>query len=268
MIVSLYNYPTFGHTEVTMQIGERLTIVSEYVTHNVSPLALFSPGQTKLLMIAHFLQQRWWFYDGKVNNHRTWELHSHQLHCQGHTQVRYTLTKKKCIMCLGAVCMCACLCMCETRGVMLAWKEGRGVPWRVGVVSVSVNFTSVETDVWNKTSVLSSGTSASASCTFRTPPVGNVLCYCYSGFSSPKNNMMMFFFLFFCLHDNTLFWCPTHLLWMSHASSAVCSGGCSQASAGTKPWSSSCNPITRMDPSWSVSQRQSEVRGFLSLRQK
>lgn len=31
MIVSLHNYPSFGHSESTMCIGERLTIITEYV---------------------------------------------------------------------------------------------------------------------------------------------------------------------------------------------------------------------------------------------
>lgn len=42
MIVSLYDYPSFGHTELTMCIGEQLTILSEYVI-NVSSPPLFSP---------------------------------------------------------------------------------------------------------------------------------------------------------------------------------------------------------------------------------
>ncbi|KAG7229652.1 hypothetical protein INR49_012696 [Caranx melampygus] len=36
MTVSLYNYPSFGHTEVTMQIGERLTILSEWLFTGIS----------------------------------------------------------------------------------------------------------------------------------------------------------------------------------------------------------------------------------------
>lgn len=31
VIVSLYDYPSFGHTELTMRMGERLAILSEYV---------------------------------------------------------------------------------------------------------------------------------------------------------------------------------------------------------------------------------------------
>lgn len=31
IIVSLYNYPSFGRTDLTMCTGERLTIISEYV---------------------------------------------------------------------------------------------------------------------------------------------------------------------------------------------------------------------------------------------
>lgn len=63
MIVSLYDYPS-GHTELTMCIGEQLTILSEYVI-NVSSPPLFSPRQTQLVITnaaytytAYFLQQR------------------------------------------------------------------------------------------------------------------------------------------------------------------------------------------------------------------
>lgn len=35
--VSLCNYPTFGHVDLTMCIGEQLTILSEWVT----PLSVF-----------------------------------------------------------------------------------------------------------------------------------------------------------------------------------------------------------------------------------
>lgn len=41
------------------------------------------------------------------------------------------------------------------------------------------------------------------------------------------------------------------------------SGGCSQASPGTKRWSCWCCLLTRLEPSWSESRRQAEVRGSL-----
>lgn len=88
------------------------------------------------------------------------------------------------------------------------------------------------------------------------------------GFPDLKTTWRYCFFVSFCLHESTLFYCPTHLNVTYCTSSALSSGGCSQASAGTKPWSCSCNPITRTDPSWSVSQRRSEVRSFPSLTQK
>lgn len=88
--------------------------------------------------------------------------------------------------------------------------------------SSEATFTSVETDVWNKSSVLSANLkAASAPCALSPPPVGNGPPDCSNEVSKPENNGRFSF----CCHDNVtdLFpWC-------------VCTGGCSQASAGTKP---------------------------------
>lgn len=55
--VSLYDYPSFGHTELTMCIGEHLTIVSEYEkSSNVwSPPPMFSsrPIKWQLLILSN-----------------------------------------------------------------------------------------------------------------------------------------------------------------------------------------------------------------------
>lgn len=59
IIVSLCDYPSFGRTELTMCIGEQLTVLSEYVTllSNVSPSPSFSLKEIQLVMTACFLQQ-------------------------------------------------------------------------------------------------------------------------------------------------------------------------------------------------------------------
>lgn len=58
-------------------------------------------------------------------------------------------------------------------------------------------------------------------------------------------------FIFFLLYMTTLSSC-LHIC-------PLCAGGCSQASAGTKQQSCSCSQVTTMEPSWSESQRQTEV---------
>lgn len=82
------------------------------------------------------------------------------------------------------------------------------------------------------------------------PPAVSVLLHglwkCYSGFSNLENNGK----ILFCLPDNA---------WTD--ASPLCPGGCSQASAGSKQWSCSCNLTTKVAPSWSGSQRQTKVRG-------
>lgn len=56
VIVSLYDYPSFGHTELTMCIGEQLTIVSEYEkSFNVWSPLMFSSRLVKwqLLILSN-----------------------------------------------------------------------------------------------------------------------------------------------------------------------------------------------------------------------
>ena len=56
VIVSLYNYPPFGDTELTICMGEQLTVLSEYVTwllisHHPPFLRLI---KTQFVMSAYF----------------------------------------------------------------------------------------------------------------------------------------------------------------------------------------------------------------------
>lgn len=58
-----------------------------------------------------------------------------------------------------------------------------------------------------------------------------------------------------------------HMTTMSYCLNVLSlhSGGCSQASVGTKHQSCSCSLTTWMEPSWFESLRQTEVRGLLFI---
>lgn len=82
--VSLCDYPAFGHIDPTMCIGERLTILSEWVT----PLSGVSPSRPRRARDALFFpQQRRRLSDRSIRHDGPGELRAHHLHRQGDAHV-------------------------------------------------------------------------------------------------------------------------------------------------------------------------------------
>ena len=103
--------------------------------------------------------------------------------------------------------------------------------------------------LWNKPSVLSRDvTSASASCTFTPPPVGDVSVFVPVDFPNLKTTDK---------HPSMSYNLPQSDC-VLHVCS-LCSGGCTQVSADSKLWSCCCSPVTSMAPSWS--ERSESARG-------
>lgn len=187
---------------------------------------------------------KWWgLHNGEIHNDRPGELRPQLLHCQGCTQVSYRHGRRV-SACVSLVCAREKKAeeLCRSREFPERWAESL-CRW---------TFTSVETNVWNRAFIFSDMFSPIPSLQFQSS-------------SSGECALMLFQWIFpnsFFRHDNVL---STHWseFWMFCYS--LNSGGSSRASAGTKQWSCSCFPVTRLEPSWSESQRQAKVRAFFFL---